>query len=101
MAALLATANSRGGMTQKQVGDALLQLQQSPEALEYRKKLIEQKGKNAVNTREFKDAMDTFIGGLFQKYYGNTTRGGTGVAGGLNLSDDDMQLIRRNLATGG
>lgn len=101
MAALLATAGSRGQMTQKQVGDAMLQLQTAPETVEYRKKLIDKFGKNSANTPEFKQSMDTFVNGLFQKYYGNATRGGAGAAGGLNLSEDDMQLIRRHLATGG
>lgn len=101
IAALLATAGSRGQMNQKQVGDALLQLQTSPEAIEYRKKLLKEKGERAANTPEFKAAMDNFVGGLFQKYYGGTTRGGGLLSGGLNLSDEDMQLIRRNLATGG
>lgn len=97
MAALLASSAGRGQMNQKQVGDALIQLQSSPEAIEYKKKLIEQKGKNAVNTPEFKAAMDNFVGGLFQKYYGGATRGGTGTGGGINIGQDDMDLIQRYL----
>lgn len=95
MAALLASMNSRGQMNQKQVGDALLQLQQSPEALEYRKKLLKEKGERAANTQEFKDAMDQFVGGLFQKYYGGATRGGTGIGNSaLNQLLSDPSVAR-------
>lgn len=97
LAALLASSAGRGQMNQKQVGDALLQLQQSPEVIEYRKKLIEKSGKNAVNTQEFKDAMDKFVGGLFQKYYGGTTRGGSVLSGGINIGQEDMDLIQQYL----
>jgi hypothetical protein len=97
MAALLASSANRGQMNQKQVGDTLLQLQSSPEANEYRKKLLKEKGERAANTPEFKAAMDNFVGGLFQKYYGNTSRGGTGLGGGLNLGQEDMDLVQQYL----
>jgi len=93
LAAAIAASGARGQMNQKQVGDALLALQTSPEAMEYKKKLIKEKGEKAANTPEFKAAMDQFVGGLFQKYYGGTTRGGTGFSGGAQMTPALQQML--------
>lgn len=95
LAAALARTGGRGGMNQKQIGDTILQLQQSPEAAAYRKQLLDQKGKNAANTPEFKQAMDQFVMGLFNKYYGGQLGGGSGAA---NLGQADLDLVRKYLA---
>jgi hypothetical protein len=97
LAAALARSEGRGGMNQKQIGDALIQLQSHPEALAYRKQLLEQKGKKAANTPEFQQEMDRFVKGLFDKVYGGQF--GAPAAGGrpnaaLNQLLNDPSIAR-------
>lgn len=93
LAAILAAQGGRGQMNQKQVGDALRELQTSPEAMEYKKKLIKEKGEKSANTPEFQAAMDKFVGGLFQKYYPGANVAGTGFSGGAQMTPALQQML--------
>lgn len=93
LAAILAAQGGRGQMNQKQVGDALRELQTSPEAMEYKKKLIKEKGEKSANTPEFQAAMDKFVGGLFQKYYPGANVAGTGFSGGVQMTPALQQML--------
>lgn len=93
LAAILAAQGGRGQMNQKQVGDALRELQTSPEAMEYKRKLIKEKGEKSANTPEFQAAMDKFVGGLFQKYYPGANVAGTGFSGGVQMTPALQQML--------
>lgn len=94
LAAALARGEGRGQMNQKQIGDALIQLQSSPEAIEYRKRLLKEKGERAANTPEFKAAMDQFVNGLFQKYYGGAPRSSSVQSSALEQLMSDPSVAK-------
>lgn len=93
LAAILAAQGGRGQMNQKQVGDVLRELQTSPEAMEHKKKLLKQFGEKSANTPEFQEAMDKFVGGLFQKYYPGANAAGTNFSGGARMTPALQQML--------
>lgn len=88
-------AGEKGAMTAKQRGDTIRELRNSKEALDYRKQLIKRFGSNSESTPQFQDAFNEFVNQLYEKDYGR--RGVAPATSGVGLSQEDIDLIRKNL----
>lgn len=102
---LLGSAGGKGGFTAEQMSKLIDEMRQHPDFTNYRKTLIEQKGKKAENTPEFQSALNKKLMELVNRRVADvgSIRSGTPLAGAQPNPDLQKLLadpaIQRYLAS--